>query len=371
MPRFALLVFTLGFLRHHGTSPSGIAGASGTMNAFMFARIGAVVVVLMGHFGCATAQQAQTAEAAAPRSEPSEAFAAGREALSRMSGCYIVDYNFSETRALSPDYVRDERIYDVNDDKTVMEWIFPIESGNTLRLQHVLFSLDQQGRFNPESLLRHQAEDWQYAPASYFDYQGGLRWTKVKVTEPDGKWLRKITALDDGLRYQCVGAWQQKGKRLEWECGDNYAPIPGRETRDMGRKDYQGLLRSTHLVVFPVHWVERQNNVKTVEQGTERKPLAEEVGRNWFLQVPDENCSAIQRYVAERKAWWRLLQETWEELYAREEGFAESKPENGPPRFARINEIEERYYSRVENDEQARSAAKKEILEVIDAYRAK
>ena len=337
----------------------------------MLARIGAVAVASVALFGCATPHQTTQAGDGARSSEQSAGFALGREALSRMGGCFIVDYNFSETRPLAPGYVRDERVYDVNETKTVMEWIYPIESGDTIRLQHVLFALDEQGKFNEESLLRHQAEDWQYAPASYFEYQGGLSWTRVKVTDPEGKWVRKITNLDDGLRYQCVGAWQQKGMRLEWQCGDNYAPIPGRETRDMGRKDYQGLLRSTHLVVFPEHWLERQKNVKTVEEGTERTPLVEEVGRNWFLRVPDEHCAEVRRYVDERQAWLSLLQSTWEELYARVDRFAESKPADAPPRFVKIGEVEERYYSRVKNDEQARAEAKKEILEIIDAYRIK
>ena len=333
----------------------------------MFARIGAAAVLSLSLFGCATPAQ----EMKAGDGVESQGAAPGREALSRMGGCFIVDYNFSETHPLAPGYVRDERVYDVNETKTVMEWIYPIESANTLRLQHVLFALDDQGRFTADSLLRHQAEDWQYEPASYFDYQGGLTWTKVKVTAPQGRWVRKITALDDGLRYQCVGAWERKGKRLEWQCGDNYAPIPGRETRDMGRKDYQGLLRSTHLVVFPEHWVERQKNVKTVEDGAARKPLTEEVGRNWFLRVPDEQCAEAQRFAAERQAWTDLLQTTWEELYAHVDAFAESKPTDAPPRFARIAEIEERYYDRVGKDEQARAAAKNEILEAIEAYRVK
>jgi hypothetical protein len=337
----------------------------------MFAKIGIAAVVLVGLFGCATAAQETKAGAGGPSADQAAGFVAGREALSRMGGCFIVDYNFSETRPLAPGYVRDERVYDVNETKTVMEWVYAIESGNTVRLQHVLFALDEQGRFNEGSLLRHQAEDWQYEPASYFEYQGGLSWTKVKVDASQGRWVRKITALDDGLRYQCVGAWERKGKRLEWECGDNYAPIPGRETRDMGRKDYQGLLRSTQLVVFPEHWVERQKNVKTVEEGTERKPLTEEVGRNWFLRVPDEQCAAIRSYAAEHQAWWNLLQETWEELYARVDGFAESKPTDRPPRFVQIGEIEERFYDRVGKDAQARAQAKKEILEVIEAYRVK
>ncbi|MCI0673093.1 MAG: hypothetical protein L0Y64_21800, partial [Myxococcaceae bacterium] len=197
------------------------------------------------------------------------------------------------------------------------------------------------------------------------------RWKKQAVPQPDGKWVRKVTNLDDGLRYQCVGAWQRKGQRLEWQCGDNYAPIPGRETRDMKRKDYQALVRSTHLVVFPTSWVERQRNVKTVEAGAQRRPLAEEVGRTWYVRVPDAECAPAARFAEERQAFWNLLQATWDEVFQQVDGFAEVKLPDAPPRFVRLGEVEERHHAQVASDERARATAKKEILEVIEAYRAR
>jgi hypothetical protein len=298
------------------------------------------------------------------------ALALGREALARMRGCFIVDYNFHETRALAPGYTRDERVYDANRDKTVMEWVYPVESGRGVRLQHVLFALDAQGRLVERSLLRHQAEDWEYAPTSLFEYQGASHWTKKDVEQPEGKWVRRVTNLDGGLRYQCVGSWEQRGHRLEWQCGDTYAPIPGRETRDMQRSDYQALVRRTHLVVFPGSWLEKQQNVKTVETGAERTPLAEEVGRTWYVRVPDEECAAAARFAAERQAFWNLLQHTWDEVFAQTGAFVEVTPPGAPPRFVRVDAVEERFFTQVANDEKARAAARQELLDVIDAYRA-
>ena len=48
---------------------------------------------------------------------------AGRKAIQSMTGCYLVDYSFVETESLRPGYVRDPRVYDVNRDKSVKEWI--------------------------------------------------------------------------------------------------------------------------------------------------------------------------------------------------------------------------------------------------------
>ncbi|MCI0570653.1 MAG: hypothetical protein L0Y66_07870, partial [Myxococcaceae bacterium] len=142
-------------------------------------QAGLAGVLASGLLGCAAPRAAVRggAEMGAGATDAS----LGREALSRMGGCFIVDYNFHETRPLAEGYARDERVYDVNQTRTVMEWVYPIESGKTLRLQHVLFALDEQGRFHEEALLRHQAEDWEYAPASYFEYEGASRWKKQAV----------------------------------------------------------------------------------------------------------------------------------------------------------------------------------------------
>jgi len=47
----------------------------------------------------------------------------GRKAIRAMTGCYLVDYSFVETESFKPGYVRDPRVYDVNRDKSVKEWI--------------------------------------------------------------------------------------------------------------------------------------------------------------------------------------------------------------------------------------------------------
>ena len=48
----------------------------------------------------------------------------------------------------------------------------------------------------------------------------------------------------------------------------------GRETRDMGRKDYNALKRSTRVIVYKDSWLERQENIKVMEQKGVQTPLA-------------------------------------------------------------------------------------------------
>jgi len=48
--------------------------------------------------------------------------ALGLKTIQSMAGCYLVDYNYVEVESLKPGYARDERVYDVNRDKSVKEW---------------------------------------------------------------------------------------------------------------------------------------------------------------------------------------------------------------------------------------------------------
>jgi hypothetical protein len=291
-----------------------------------------------------------------------------------MGGCYVVDYSFHETQALKPGYSIDPRVYDVNGERTAMEWIRVIEqSDHHLRLQHVLFLLDENGKAIPDSLIRHQAEDWQLDPEWVWEYQGRSHWHRLDThqTSLAGQWVRRITNLDDGLRYQCLAPWHRAGERIEWSCGDNFAPIPGRETRDMQRKDYQALMRSTRVVTFPSSWLERQKNVKTLvaPDSGKREPLAEEVGRNWYVRAPDTECAEAARWTAEHLPFWNLLEETWATYFGAQKDWHETPPGHGTPRWAKLSEVEDRYYAQVAHDPAARAAAQKEIREIIDADR--
>ena len=87
----------------------------------------------------------------------------GLQALQSMVGCYLVDYSYVGTESLKPGYVRDGRVYDVNRDKSVTEWIYPETlSPRRIRLQRILFATDPAGAVRAGSEIRHQSEDWEY-----------------------------------------------------------------------------------------------------------------------------------------------------------------------------------------------------------------
>jgi hypothetical protein len=294
----------------------------------------------------------------------------GLEALQRMAGCYLVDYSYVETEALKPGYVRDGRVYDVNRDKSVKEWIYPeTVSPRRVRLQRILFATDAAGAVIAGSEIRHQTEDWEYGAAFLYDFVAPLTWHIRDLRSTPALWTRRVTNLDDGLRYQCPARWTADTAYPEWTCS-NHAPIPGRETRDMGRADYHALERTTRIIAYGTSWLERQDNVKTIHQDGERVPLARETGKNWYVRLPDAECVTARAFARPRQAFWALSRETWDGVLTGRAPFIETVPPGQPPRFVKMHQVEQDLLGRDLADAAQRQAARERILAVIREYRA-
>lgn len=295
----------------------------------------------------------------------------GQKAIHSMAGCYLVDYSYSETESLKPGYTIDERVYDVNKNKSIKELIIANENSPTkIRLQHVLFGTDLQGKLIEGSELRHQAEDWEYEAPYLYDFVGPSHWEVRDLSRLRDTWTRRITNLDDGLRYQCSAAWTEDTAYPQWEC-NNYAPIPGRETRDMGRKDYNTLDRTTRIIAYGNSWLERQNNIKTIHDTSTdvRTPLAKEEGKNWYVRLPDSECDVVRPFVKAETPFWTLLEETWSEVLDGKSAFIE-KPIQ-PNRYMKIMELRDGYGTQDLNNHAIRAKMKSEIQKIIKDYRAR
>src|SRR5262245_6035266 len=293
----------------------------------------------------------------------------GLKAIRSLTGCYLVDYSYVETESLRAGYSRDPRVYDVNRDKSVKEWITAgILSDRRIRLQRILFATDRRGALRAGSELRHQSEDWEYDAPFLYDFVAPYRWEVKDLRASPGLWTRRVTNLDDGLRYQCAARWAGDTAYPEWSCS-GYAPIPGRETRDMGRADYQALDRFTRIVAYGESWLERQENVKTIHADGARVPLVRETGKNWYVRLPDAECAAAQRFARPRQAFWALSRETWDRVLTGRAPVNEVTPPGQPPRFMKMYEIEEDYLGRDLSDPAVRNEVRERILKVMDAYR--
>ncbi|HET6345664.1 MAG TPA: DUF6607 family protein, partial [Myxococcota bacterium] len=279
--------------------------------------------------------------ASSPPAEP-EAQSRGRAAIERMSGCYLVDYSFVEDEALKAGYGLDRRVYDVNRHKSIKEWIEAERlAPDRVWLQHVMFATDREGHLVEGTELKHTSEDWRYGAPSLYELAEPGTWGVRDLRDLPTAWTRRIAHLDDGLRYACAAPWDFSHEYAEWGC-DAYAPIPGRESRDMDRHDYNALERRTHLVLYGATWLERQSNVKTVDdkQG-HRQPLAHEVGKTWYVRLPDAECAPARAFAAPRRAFWALLRDTWDAVLDGGAPFLERTPAGAPSRFVKMDEIEE------------------------------
>jgi hypothetical protein len=296
--------------------------------------------------------------------------ARGSAAIGGMAGCYLVDYSYTEVESLKPGYTRDARVYDVNRDKSAKEWITAETlSPRRIRLQRILFLADLGGAIREGSLIKHQSEDWEYDAAFVYDFVAPRSWQVRDLKATPGLWTRRVTNLDDGPRYQCAASWTGNTAYPEWTC-TSYAPIPGRETRDMRRADYDTLDRTTRLVAYGQSWLERQDNVKTIHRDGVRTPLAREIGKNWSVRLPDSECAAARAFAAPRLAFWELVREVWDGVLNGAGPFVEAAPPGQPPRFVKMHEIEEDYVGRDLADPVVRRAARERIVKVIEAYRA-
>ncbi len=300
-----------------------------------------------------------------------DALTKGREVISKMQGCYLVDYSYVETEALKQGYVLDRRVYDVNKNKAMKEWIYMEDISPThVRLQHILFGVSLDGKVMEGSELRHQAEDWQFNAPYLYEFISPAHWEVRDLKLSPNMWTRRITSLDDGLRYQCMSDWNFTNESPEWSCA-NLAPIPGREFRDMKRKDYNVLDRITRIMIYRGSWLERQDNTKIVfnAENQTKTPLAKETGKNWYVRLPDSECKAAQDFVQPRQAFWTILRETWSEVLDGKSSFREKIVTDGTSRYLEILNLEEDYLEQDLSDAKTRAKARTDILKSIQKFR--
>jgi hypothetical protein len=240
-------------------------------------------------------------------------------------------------------------------------------SPRRIRLQRILFFADPNGVPRAGTEIRHQSEDWEFGAPFLYDFVAPQTWQVKDLRSTPGLWTRRVTNLDDGLRYQCAAPWSTDHRLSRLVVPELRAHSRPRES-DMGRSDYNALDRHTRVVAYGNSWLERQDNTKIIHGDAGRAPLARETGKNWYVRLPDAECGTAKAFAEPRRAFWTLLRETWDDVLDGRGTFVERTPAGAPPRFVKMFEIEEDYVGR-DLAEPVRSAARQRILGVIEDYR--
>src|SRR2546428_7866602 len=153
--------------------------------------------------------------------------ARGLVAIHSMAGCYLVDYSYVEIESLQPGYAGDARVYDVNREKPVKEWITAeVLSPRRVRLQRILFFTDLRGTVRDGSEIKHQTEDWEYDAPFLYEFVAPRTWQVRDLKPTPGLWTRRGTNLGDRVRHPCAGARVGGPALPRWSCSDLSA-LPG------------------------------------------------------------------------------------------------------------------------------------------------
>ena len=290
--------------------------------------------------------------------------------VSKLAGCFIVDYNYSETEVIDPEYPLDPRVYDVGK-FTVKELIKVVDQDDSqIRIQHYMQAENFAGR--TIFMMRHHGEVWRKNPSFRYKYLGRFegedRWDVEHLDTDKEQWVREITSLDDGLRYQCLGKWKEGAYFPRFDC-EAFAPIPGRETRDMGRGDYNTMERQSSVLLYQDSWLERQKNIKVQFSSANSNPLVKELGKVWSVRVPMSECEQIASWAEERQSFWDVLASAWKDAYDGTRPFYEIKTVNGSTRSAKIAALMEQHYKTIGGNQELAEKVKAEIAAIIEAHR--
>ena len=286
--------------------------------------------------------------------------------LEKLAGCYLVDYTYSEVEALAAGYKVDLRVYDVKN--LIIKELLKVVSyqENSIRLQHFMQAELASGEV--VFRMRHHGETWRFQPQYRYRYDGRFegndRWSEELLNHTKVPWVREISSLDDGLRYQCAGGWVRNRRYPTFKCAA-FSPIPGRETRDMGRKDYNTMARSTEVTIFPTSFLERQSNTKISFQNGERKPLAKEMGKIWSTRLPAKDCAGVSAWAEDRQPFWAILAGVWQETTGRLADIREIKMVAGTTRSSKIAKLLHDNFRNLAADPEKQSFVRAEMAKII------
>jgi len=274
-----------------------------------------------------------------------------RQAIKAMCGCYEITFKYAETFRHDTTYkFRDPYITGAS-----AEWIFvDEETDDKMVIQHILVAQDT-------IVIKHWRQDWLYENTRLFEYIKNNDWEKHTLPSESvkGQWTQKVYHVDDGPRYEGTATWIHEDGKHYWEAYAD-APLPRRERTK--RSDYNVMNRLNRHQLTETGWIHEQDNKKIIRKNGTDSVLVEEKGYNIYKQINDSQCRAAQNWWNKHKAYWRIVRDVWEQVYAENDHLHFKTEIDEKRRWQHFFELQDEYVS------SNRDSLRKKITEHIRLY---
>ena len=226
--------------------------------------------------------------------------APGKESISKLCGCFEVEFKYAETFSPDPHYQYHER----DEINGGVELAIPIEVTDTkIVIQHLLVITDSM-------IVKHWREEWTYENPVLWVYKGDRTWVRtiVPVEQVKGKWTQTVWEVADEPRYQGFSQFVNLDGKIIWQNTTD-APLPRREYST--RSDYNVLKRTNRLNITDSGYIHEQDNEKIIRSGVVDKLLVQEKGINSYKRIADAACNAGKIYWEKNKIFWGKVRQFW------------------------------------------------------------
>jgi hypothetical protein len=180
-----------------------------------------------------------------------------------------------------------------------------------LSLQHLLV-VSEPGE--PEEVIKHFRQDWEFERGDYFAFQGNRSWlrTEVPADQRQCSWTQSVYEADDSPRYAGYGRFSHREGQAIWRSNETWRPLPRREYTK--RDDYDVLAGvNTHRITGD-DWYYEQENEKIVL--LPRHSLVRETGTSHYDKIPSTATERAAVYWLESEAFWKQVRQEWARVLA-------------------------------------------------------
>ena len=247
------------------------------------------------------------------------------EAIKKMCGCFVIDFNFAETFQFSKDsnYVKSK-----NYNAKAIEYakLIKDEKGH-ISIQHLLV-MDNY-------VIKHWRQDWIYENRNLLKFDSNNFWKHILKSKKDvkGQWTQKVFQVDDSPRYEGTSSWVHVDGKSYWE-NTSHAPLPRREYTK--RNDYNILIRGNRHEIVDEGWIHDQDNYKVVKDSESNfeEIIAAEKGFNTYTKLDESKCRIAINWWNDNNAKWSLVRNKWNSIYSKNEDISLNRTVKDKPLFS-------------------------------------